>query len=61
MSEQVYKKSITWWVGFYITIPIRLVPLLILVFVSAFFPWCFYGIMRSEAEDDQSKWDLRHL
>ena len=56
MKEKPYKVSATWWVGWVVTCPVRLIFFIFAAFFLAAMPSLFYGLDAAEVETDQSKW-----
>lgn len=50
------KVTLTWWMGWIITAPVRVLYLLIVLIFCAFMPKLFYGIINAKIEEDQEKW-----
>jgi hypothetical protein len=58
MKKQKYKHSVTWWVGWWASAPVRLFMGLFFVIPYVIDPSFFYGFMNAPLSEDQSKWRL---
>ena len=58
MKPKPFRVGLTWWVGWVVTLPIRLPLMLIFTTIAVCIPAWFYGIANYVDEIDQSKWKL---
>lgn len=57
VEQREYKVGLIWWVGWVVTIPLRLIVLLVFALPISASPTMFFGLLHyPKLEKDQKKW-----